>query len=138
MFTVSSVIAAEPERLEIHTAEQTLIFQVELARTPDERARGLMFRRSMAPDHGMLFDFRRDQHVGMWMKNTIIPLDMLFISAQGEIRKIVKRTVPKSLAPISSGEPVRAVLELNGGTTDRLKIKPGDKVSHSMFPESGD
>lgn len=132
-WTGAPLMAQEADTLEIHTKDQTLVFQVEMANTPEQRARGLMFRRSMAADHGMLFDFGTDEYVGMWMKNTFIPLDMLFISSRGEIRKIVKRTVPKSLAPIASGEPVRAVLELSGGITDKLNIKTGDRISHPMF-----
>ena len=137
-WTAAPLSAQQADRLEIRTKDRTLVFQVELARTPEDRARGLMFRRTMAADHGMLFDFGDDEYVGMWMKNTFIPLDMLFISSHGEIRKIVKRTVPKSLAPISSGEPVRAVLELSGGITDKLNIHTGDRISHPMFSDAGE
>ena len=108
-------------------------FAVELAGTPEERAQGLMFRKSLAPDAGMLFDFKEPGPVAMWMKDTLIPLDMLFISRDGRIARIVERTVPLSLAPIPSGEAVLAVLELNGGTAARLGLKAGDRVIHPIF-----
>ncbi len=109
-------------------------FDVELALTPDQRSQGLMFRRAMKPNAGMLFDFgKRPQRVSMWMKNTILPLDMLFIEADGRIESITERTVPQSLEAISSRGPVRGVLELNGGTVSRLGIKPGDHIEHPIF-----
>lgn len=110
-----------------------LAFQVEIAESPDQRAQGLMFRRQMAADTGMLFLFGGSQERAMWMKNTLIPLDMLFIDETGEIVRIEERTVPHSLRVIKSGQPVAAVLELNAGTTSRLAIKPGDRVIHPAF-----
>jgi hypothetical protein len=112
-------------------------FKVEVASSPDERAQGLMFRRTLAPDAGMLFDFGRTEPVAMWMKNTLIPLDMLFIASDGAVVNIAQRTVPGSLTPIPSAKPVRFVLELAGGTTARLGIKPGDKVLHPLFDGAG-
>ena len=106
---------------------------VEVATTDAERGQGLMFRTAMAPDAGMLFDFKQVEPVAMWMKDTYLPLDMLFIARDGRIVHIAERTVPFSLATISSGEPVLAVLELNSGTASRLKIKPGDRVIHPIF-----
>ena len=108
-------------------------FTVELASTSEERARGLMFRKALAPDAGMLFDFKELGPVAMWMKDTLIPLDMLFIARDGRIVRVAERTVPLSLTPIPSGEPVLAVLEVNSGTTARLGIKPGDRVVHPIF-----
>lgn len=108
-------------------------FIVELASTPAERAQGLMYRKSLAPDAGMLFDFKELEPVAMWMKNTFIPLDMLFIARDGRITRITERAVPLSLTPIPSGEPVLAVLELNSGTSARLGLKPGDRVIHPIF-----
>jgi uncharacterized membrane protein (UPF0127 family) len=109
-------------------------FTVQLAVTPEQWSQGLMYRRSMAPDAGMLFDFgRRAGRTSMWMKNTYIPLDMLFIKADGEIESIAERTVPRSLESVSSRGPVRGVLELNGGTAARLGIAPGDLVEHPIF-----
>lgn len=104
-------------------------FKIELALTPEQRGQGLMYRREMAADAGMLFDFAaRPGRASMWMKNTFIPLDMLFIKSGGEIESIVERTVPHSLEAVSSRGSVRYVLELNGGTVARLGIGPGDRV----------
>lgn len=108
-------------------------FKIEMADTDERRTVGLMFRPSMAPDAGMLFDFKRDQSVSMWMRNTLIPLDMVFIARDGRVVNIAERTVPLSEATISSAGEVRAVLELNGGTAQRLGLKPGDQVTHPMF-----
>lgn len=109
-------------------------FQVEIAETPDQRGQGLMFRRQMAADAGMLFLFEGGlQERAMWMKNTLIPLDMLFIDEAGKIVRIEQRTVPHSLRAIRSGQPVAAVLELNAGTTSRLAIEPGDRVIYPAF-----
>lgn len=109
-------------------------FQVEIAETSDQRAQGLMFRRQMAAEAGMLFLFEGSlQERAMWMKNTLIPLDMLFIDEAGKIVRIEQRTVPHSLRAIRSGQPVAAVLELNAGTTSRLAINPGDRVIHPAF-----
>jgi uncharacterized protein len=119
--------------LTITTAAGTQRFMVEFADTPERRAVGLMHRQSMAADHGMLFDFKTDAPVAMWMRNTRIPLDMLFIDREGRIVNIAERTVPFSETSIPSKGAVRAVLELNGGTSSRLGIKPGDRVSHPMF-----
>jgi hypothetical protein len=108
-------------------------FQVEVARNDADRAQGLMFRRSMAPDRGMLFDFGRTEPVSMWMQNTYLPLDMLFIRADGSIARIAANTEPLSTRTIPSGEPVLAVLELNAGTAAKLGIKPGDRIEHPLF-----
>lgn len=108
-------------------------FQVEVMRTDEDRARGLMFRRSMAADHGMLFDFERVQPVSMWMRNTYLPLDMVFIRADGIVSRIAVDTEPLSERTITSGEPVLSVLELNAGTARRLGLRPGDRVDHPLF-----
>jgi uncharacterized protein len=108
-------------------------FEVEIAETGNQRAQGLMFRRQMAADAGMLFLFGGSAERAMWMKNTLIPLDMLFIDEKGKIVRIEQRTVPHSLRAILSGQPVSAVLELNAGTTARLVIEPGDRVLHPAF-----
>jgi uncharacterized membrane protein (UPF0127 family) len=108
-------------------------FIVEVADEDSERARGLMFRESLPGDRGMLFDYKRPRRVAMWMKNTLIPLDMLFIRADGTIANIRERAVPRSLQTIPSKGRVRAVLELAGGTVDRLGIAPGDAVRHAIF-----
>lgn len=122
------------EPLEIATGAGLRKFQVEVMRTDAERAKGLMFRQSMPADQGMLFDFKMDAPVSMWMKNTYLSLDMLFITADGTISRIERNTEPHSERTIPSGGPVRAVLELNAGSSDANGIRPGDKVRHAMFP----
>lgn len=110
------------------------VFQVELAITPEQKSRGLMFRREMAADRGMLFDFGPgESEATMWMRNTFIPLDMLFIRANGVIRRIAENTTPFSEATISSGGPVKGVLELNAFTCRRLGVAAGDRVEHRWF-----
>jgi uncharacterized protein len=108
-------------------------FNVELAETPAQMEQGLMFRRELAPDAGMLFDFKQPTMATMWMRNTLIPLDMLFVDAQGRIVNIHERAVPQSDAIIAAAAPARAVIELNGGTAARLDIKPGDRVLFPIF-----
>jgi uncharacterized protein len=108
-------------------------FQVEVARTPEMRAQGLMLRRTLAQDHGMLFDFGTIEPVGMWMRNTYLSLDMLFLRADGSIARIEASTEPLSTRTIVSGEPVLAVLEVLAGTSIRLNIRPGDRVDHLLF-----
>jgi uncharacterized protein len=129
-----AVYAQAFETLSIATqAGQRQAFRVEVARNDADRAQGLMFRRSMPADQGMLFDFGRVEPVSMWMQNTYLPLDMLFIRADGTIARIAPNTEPLSTRTILSGEPVLSVLELNAGTAARLGIKPGDRVEHPMF-----
>jgi uncharacterized membrane protein (UPF0127 family) len=108
-------------------------FQVEVARNDQDRAQGLMNRRVMAPDRGMLFDFAKVEPVSMWMKNTYLSLDMLFIRADGSIARIAPNTEPLSTRTIPSGEAVLAVLELNAGIAAKLGIKAGDRVEHPLF-----
>jgi len=120
--------AAETSALTIDTSKGPQHFTVELATTPAQMELGLMYRQSLPADAGMLFLYPGEETVAFWMKNTLIPLDMLFIGADGHIRRIAERTVPLSTAPISSVDPIRAVLEINGGTSERLGIKPGDMV----------
>jgi len=120
-------------RLVIETPLSRHAFTVEVAVTPASRQRGLMHRRSLAPDAGMLFDYGRTTPAAMWMKNTFIALDMLFIGDDGLILKIAERTVPHSLETVASDKPVRAVLEVNAGTAARLGIRTGDRVHHAIF-----
>ena len=108
-------------------------FTVELADTDERRAYGLMHRDTMPADHGMIFDFKRDQPVAMWMRNTITALDMLFIAQDGRIHRIAERTVPLSLATVESRGPVRATLELAAGTAERLNLRVGDRVLQRVF-----
>jgi len=103
-------------------------FTVEVAQSPQEQELGLMNRSTMAPDHGMIFPHDPPRAASFWMKNTLIPLDMIFIRPDGTISSIAENTVPMSLEPVSSLEPVGAVLEINGGRSAELGIKAGDKV----------
>ena len=119
--------------LTIESAGGTHKFHVELATTPAQLEQGLMFRRGLAPDAGMLFDFQHPSPVSMWMKNTFIPLDMLFIDNRGRIINIAERAVPQSLDTVTAAAPARAVLELNGGTAARLGIHPGDRIVSPIF-----
>lgn len=103
-------------------------FQVQVAATAGEQSRGLMFRRRVAPDEGMIFPFDPPRPASFWMKNTVIPLDMLFIRADGTIARIAANTVPLSQEGVGVGEPVAAVLELAGGRSAELGIREGDRV----------
>lgn len=121
------------EPLTIATGADANLFTVEIADTEELRQRGLMFRQRMPENRGMLFDFGQSRPVGMWMKNTYIPLDMLFIRADGTIAYIAENTVPKSLDVVGVSEPVLAVLELAGGSARRNGIRAGDTVYHRIF-----
>lgn len=130
---VAAQETARTETLSIVSKGGTHRFSVEVMRNDADRARGLMFRRSMAADHGMLFDFERVAPITMWMKNTYLPLDMVFIRADGTISRIAPDTEPLSTAIVPSGEPVLAVLELNAGTAAKLGLASGDRVQHALF-----
>ena len=108
-------------------------FRVEMALTPEQQMVGLMFRPSVGPQEGMLFDWGTPRESSMWMRNTLVPLDMLFIAADGRIHRIAERTVPYSLAAIDSRGPVRATLELAAGTAERLGLRVGDRVLQRIF-----
>jgi len=112
-------------------------FAVEVALTPVHRERGLMYRTELPADGGMLFIHGEERVLHMWMKNTLIPLDMLFLAADGTIVRIAEETEPLSTRAISSGEPAKGVLELKGGTARRLGIVPGDRVAHPAFAPGG-
>jgi uncharacterized membrane protein (UPF0127 family) len=141
-FVVSAVASGHAEdvayptsELWVESGDQRHHFAIEVAETPAQVTRGLMFRAELADDAGMLFDYDPPQRVSMWMKNTLIPLDMLFVDERGVIGRIAAWTTPLSLKPIPSGGPVRAVIELKGGITQQLGIKVGDTVVHSIFGE---
>ncbi|MER0238383.1 DUF192 domain-containing protein [Fulvimarina sp. MAC8] len=125
---------ATADEVRLVTEEATHVIDAEIADTEEERRTGLMFREEMAEDAGMLFEFGMTREVSMWMKNTLIPLDMLFIEEDGTILSIARNTKPLSLDVIPSGGPVRYVLELNGGAAKRLGVEPGDKVEHESIP----
>jgi uncharacterized protein len=125
--------ASEQQTLEIVSKSGVHVFSVELAVTEAERERGLMFRKEVPEGYGMLFDFKHEQEVSMWMKNTLVPLDMIFIRDNGRIARIAENTEPLSERIIPSGSPVRAVLEVAGGTAKKYGIAPGDKVAYPLF-----
>ena len=124
---------AGQQTLEITTKTGVHVFAVELADNDAERERGLMYRKELPEGQGMLFDFHREQDVSFWMQNTYIPLDMIFIRGDGRILRIAENTEPLSTRLIPSGGPVRAVLEVIGGTTRKLGIAPGDRVASPIF-----
>lgn len=116
--------------LEVRTASgKRHKFRVEVARTESEQARGLMFRDSLASDAGMIFPMDPPRTASFWMKNTVIPLDIIFVRPDGAIARIAAETIPYSLDPVESGEPVSAVLEIAGGRAAELGIAEGDKVT---------
>jgi uncharacterized membrane protein (UPF0127 family) len=123
-----SAAGLEQVPLTIRSASGAHRFTVEVARTPEEQANGLMHRQSLAPDRGMLFPYEPPRDVSFWMKNTLIPLDMIFIRPDGTIARIAANTVPLSLEPVPSLEPVSAVLEIAGGRSAELGIREGDRV----------
>ncbi len=121
----------QKDTLSIETSDgHSYEFHIEVAVTPQQMAQGLMHRTELADDAGMLFLHRSDGIRRMWMKNTLIPLDMLFITHDGRIHKIAAMTTPHSEEVISSEKPVRAVLELRGGLAAEKGIQPGDQVIH--------
>ena len=129
----SSEITFQKSSLVVVTASREIKFEVELALNDAERSRGLMYREKLGPYDGMLFDFYQDAPVSFWMKNTLIPLDMVFIAGDGTIKHVHANAVPLSTEAVPSQFPVRAVLEINGGSARLLGIKPGDKVKHPIF-----
>lgn len=131
--SAAGAIAQTFERVEIITRSGVHVFEVELALTPEQRSTGLMNRKELPRGRGMLFDFEGEGPVAMWMKNTYVSLDMIFIRADGRIARIAENTIPLSEAIIPSGAPVKAVLEVVAGTAKRLGIAPGDRVAHRIF-----
>jgi len=125
------------EALVVVSGKSSHAFKVEVVRREADRNRGLMFRESMADAHGMLFEYDPPQDVSFWMKNTYIPLDIIFIDARGRIIRIAENTVPFDLAPIPSGGAARGVLEIHGGLSRKLGIRAGDRVRHRIFGRSG-
>ena len=121
------------EPLAIVTSSGRHAFRVEFARSGPQLERGLMYRRDLPQDRGMLFDFQTSQPIMMWMKNTYVPLDMIFIAQNGKVTHITKNAEPLSEAIIPSDGPAYAVLEVNAGVADRIGLKPGDRVEHALF-----
>jgi len=128
--------ACAPGKVSIKTPSGTHSFDVRLAISPEERAQGLMFVESMPADEGMLFVFESERALGFWMKNTLIPLDMIFITSRGTIRRVHSNAIPHDLSTIRSGGPAIAVLEVNGGVSRRLGISKGALVQHPALPQT--
>jgi len=126
-------VSFEVEEVPIKTKSGILTFQMEIATSREQRQQGLMYRTSIKEGHGMLFDYGYPYVARMWMKNTLIPLDMLFVRADGSIAYIHHRAIPGDLSEIGAGEPVRAVIELAGGQAKKLSITTGDTVLYSIF-----
>ena len=125
--------AATIQPLEIVTRSGVQVFSVEMATTEDEKQTGLMYRKELPDGKGMLFDFSPEQQISMWMKNTYISLDMIFIRADGRILRIAENTEPMSTKIISSGGLAKGVLEVVAGTAQKYGIQPGDRVAHPLF-----
>jgi uncharacterized membrane protein (UPF0127 family) len=125
--------AASFQPLEIVTKNGVQVFSVEMATTEQEKQTGLMYRKELADGKGMLFDFNPEQEISMWMKNTYVSLDMIFIRADGRILRIAENTEPLSTRIVSSQGPARAVLEVVAGTAQKYGIRPGDRVGHPLF-----
>ncbi|MEC9344464.1 MAG: DUF192 domain-containing protein [Pseudomonadota bacterium] len=131
------ILPADPVKLVAHTGQGEFAFTVEIADEDGERARGLMHRESMATDRGMLFDFGVSREVYMWMKNTPLSLDMVFVRADGTVARVAERTEPFSERTVESGEPVAYVLELRAGVARMIGLKPGDLLVHPRFAGTG-
>jgi hypothetical protein len=129
--------SADDSRLVIKSAGGDHVFTVEVVDTDETRARGLMFRQSLAPDAGMLFDFKDTRQTAFWMRNTFIPLDMIFIRADGTVANVHVNAIPQDPTSIPSDGPVMFVLEIPGGRSVELGIKPGDKVEHARIKPAG-
>lgn len=122
------------QTLVAHTARGPVTFKVELADTQTKREYGLMCRRSLAPDRGMLFDFKVVQpQTAFWMRNTLIPLDIIYIRKDGTVLSIARNVQPLDETPVPSGGPTLAVLEVAAGRTDQIGLLPGDRISHKIF-----
>jgi len=120
--------------LQILTEKGAVKFQVEMAATPLQREYGLMCRKALAPDRGMLFDFGRPQELSFWMRNTLIALDIIYIGGDGRVVSIVRNARPLDETPLPSGAPARATLELAAGRAAQIGLLPGDRVLHRIFP----
>ena len=138
LFLPVALAQLETGPLTILSGEAEHSFTVELANDPEEVQMGLMNREELAADAGMLFDFGQPREANMWMKNTLISLDMLFIDPDGKVLAIAREAVPRSLRRINPGVPVKAVLELAGGRAAELGIEPGDTVHHDIFGNLGE
>jgi len=130
LLTVATACSADNHAV-FHTAKGDFGFTIEIADTEAEREKGLMFRTSLAPDAGMLFDYHQEQEAAFWMQNTLIPLDMIFISAKGVVKSIHVNARPMDTTPIPSGGPIRFVMEIPGGRSEEIGLKVGDRFENS-------
>lgn len=131
----SALADCRPDRVDVRWPGGQARFQVELADTPELQSRGLMYRTEMAASAGMLFVFAQPKHASFWMKNTLIPLDMLFADAQGRITSIHENAVPHDETPIAGGDGVKFVLEINGGLSERLQLPTGAELRSPMIEQ---
>lgn len=130
VLVVLTACSSGEDRLVLHTGKGDFTFTVEIADTNEERAKGLMFRNELAADAGMLFDYGKEQEASFWMQNTLIPLDMIFIGADGVVKTIHVNAKPLDTTPIPSGVPVRFVLEIPGGRSREIGLAVGDRMEH--------
>ena len=131
-----ALAASRLETVEVVTGRGRARFQVEIAATLAQQKQGLMFRKSLAPDRGMLFTYKRPQPAAFWMKNTLIPLDIIYIAPDGRVLSIVRNARPHDETPLPSGGLILGVLEIAGGRAAQLGILPGDRVLHRIFPKA--
>lgn len=133
VLAVAAPLAAcsDEGKLVLHTATGDHAFTVEVVDTPETQAKGLMFREELADDAGMLFDFKQEREVSFWMQNTLIPLDMIFVGADGVVKTIHVNARPRDTTSIPSQVPVRFVLEIPGGRSEEIGLKPGDTLEHA-------
>jgi uncharacterized membrane protein (UPF0127 family) len=134
---VLAACSAGENRLVLHTAKGDFTFNIEIADDGAERAKGLMFRTELAPDAGMLFDYHEEQETSFWMQNTVIPLDMIFIGADGVVKNIHVNAKPLDTTGIPSGVPVQFVLEIPGGRSKEIGLAIGDKMDHPRVKAGG-
>jgi len=130
-----ALAAPKLETVEVVTGRGRARFQVEIAATLAQQKQGLMFRKSLAPDRGMLFTYTRPQPAAYWTKNTLIPLDIIYIAPNGTVLSIVRNARPHDETPLPSGGLILGVLEIAGGRAAQLGILPGDRVLHRIFPK---
>lgn len=128
---------ADESRLVLHSATGEHVFEVDVVDTPESRAQGLMFVTELADDAGMLFDFKEERPVSFWMMNTFIPLDMIFVGADGVVRTIHVNARPHDTTSIPSQVPVRFVLEIPGGRSLEIGLQPGDRMEHPRVGQGG-
>jgi uncharacterized membrane protein (UPF0127 family) len=138
LIPAGSVLAADcaPDRLDLRQGETTLRFRVEVADDAAERSRGLMYREELPRFGGMLFVYDAPEPVAFWMKNTLIPLDMLFFDASGRLAAVHENAVPGDLTPIPGGDAIQYVLEINGGAARKLGIAPGAELRHPALDQA--